>query len=460
MTELEPASPSAPRRLLRTLGVNRAVGYTLLNSGWSLVSQPVTLLLTVTYLTPGQQGYSFTFGSILAIQIFFELGIGFVVQQCVSHEFGKLHWADDGTLAGDAVSKARLASLFRQAVWWYAGIGVLVAAAVGPAGYHFFRSFGDESPQVWAGAWGLTVIAAVVGHLAAPVTLLLNGAGRIAATGRVSAVAAIVASVTCWIMLYSGAGLLAAPLGGLLGVSCVSAWLVGRNRRVILDLWSHRSDAGRVQWLSDVWPFQWRMALSWLSGYFILQLFNPIAFAFGGEVVAGQLGLSLRLMTQIHWVAIIWVNVRMPQFGQLIAQGHYAELDAKFSRAFWVSTVLVVAGLIAVIVGAFALQIAGSKYAGRMLPPLLLILIAGNVFVQHVSAGLANYLRAHRQEPFLLMSIVVAILTGASTYTLGRYAGVAGMLGGFLMINIFISLPWAIMIFINKRRAWHGKVDS
>ena len=456
MTGVGSPPTSRPRRLLRSAGVDRALAFTLLNTLWSLLSQPVTLLLTVEYLTAGQQGYAVTFGSMLAIQIFFELGIGFVVQQCVSHEFGKLHWRADGTLAGDAAGKARLASLLRQAVGWYAGIGILVAAVVGPVGFAFFRHFGAESPAVWGAAWGLTVAAAVVGHLAAPVTLLLNGAGRMAETGRVTVVAAAAGSVTCWAMLASGAGLLAAPLGGLLGVATASAWLVWRNRVALLDLWRTDSGAGRVRWASDVWPFQWRMALSWLSGYFILQLFNPVAFAFSGAVAAGQLGMSLRLLTQVHWVAFIWVSVRMPLFGQLIARGEYAALDAKFWRVFGVSVLLAVAGLLAGVGLAIALERAGSRYAARLLPPGLMAVVACNVLVQHVTAGLASYLRAHRQEPFLMMSMGVAALTAASTYSLGRAFGVAGMLGGFLAINLFVSLPWAAAIFARKRRAWHA----
>ena len=67
--------------MLNYMGVDRPVAYTLVSRGWGLLSGLVTLLLVVRYLTPDEQGYYYTFASLLAMQILFELGMSVVVMQ-------------------------------------------------------------------------------------------------------------------------------------------------------------------------------------------------------------------------------------------------------------------------------------------------------------------------------------------------------------------------------------------
>jgi ABC-type Co2+ transport system permease subunit len=69
--------------------------------------------------------------------------------------------------------------------------------------------------------------------------------------------------------------------------------------------------------------------------------------------------------------------------------------------------------------------------------------------------GEALYLRAHKQEKFLLPSILGALLVAPSTYFLGRSYGSFGIVTGSLAIGLFMGLPLATYIFIKYRRIWH-----
>jgi O-antigen/teichoic acid export membrane protein len=92
-----------------------------------------------------------------------------------------------------------------------------------------------------------------------------------------------------------------------------------------------------------------------------------------------------------------------------------------------------------------------------MLRPLpfcfLLLAVTCNQFV----AAEALYLRAHKQEKFLINSIVGAIFMGASTYFLGRYYGAIGVTAGYLTSAIFIGLGLGTRTFLKYRRLWHAK---
>jgi len=94
----------------RVLGLDRAVGFTVLARFWSSAAGLVTVALIARFLSPAEQGYYYTFGSLVALQIVFELGFSFVILQLASHERAPLFISDDGEISGDPVAHARLAS--------------------------------------------------------------------------------------------------------------------------------------------------------------------------------------------------------------------------------------------------------------------------------------------------------------------------------------------------------------
>ena len=65
------------------LGLNYHVLTTLLFRGWSIAAGGATLLLLPIFLDATEQGYYYTFTYVLALQIFFELGLNQVVTQFV-----------------------------------------------------------------------------------------------------------------------------------------------------------------------------------------------------------------------------------------------------------------------------------------------------------------------------------------------------------------------------------------
>jgi len=70
--------------------------------------------------------------------------------------------------------------------------------------------------------------------------------------------------------------------------------------------------------------------------------------------------------------------------------------------------------------------------------------------------GEATYLRAHKQEKFLLVSVLGATLMALSTYFLGKYYGAPGVVLGSLLIGLFMGFPLGTYIFVKYRRLWHA----
>lgn len=445
--------------LLRLLGVDRAILYTVMAGGWSVISGPITLLFIAAFLSREEQGFYYTFANILGLQILFELGLSQVILQFASHEKAKLEWTPQGTLQGDEVARARLASLLRVALTWYGVVALLVLMLVLPGGLLFFGRYQpDGSAVAWQWPWSAIVIITVGTLFITPAYAVLEGCGLIAEIARVRVWQGVGGSLLVWLALSHGWKLLAGPLLGAFGLLTGLGWLWIKRRAVLLDLarLAFRNRENAVGWWSEVWPFQWRIALSWGSGYFISQLFNPILFAFHGPVAAGRMGMSLSIVATIGLTALSWVSTKAAPFGFLIANREWKKLDRLFFSCLWQSFPVVALGGAAFWMAAFYLRQIHHPLSQRFLEPLPLGLLIATAAVNHIWFAQAIYLRAHKQEPFLLISILTGFIVGPSAYLLGRPFGATGMMAGYLAASAVLGLGVGSWIFMRKRREWHS----
>lgn len=131
---------SESKRLLRKAEVDRAVFFGLLLKVWGIAVSPVSALLIAFKFTPELQGYYYTFGSLLALQGFIELGLGGVIIYFVSHEWSKLGIDKAGYIVGDREALSRLISLANLTLKWYLIGGLIIIFGLGIGGYIFFHS--------------------------------------------------------------------------------------------------------------------------------------------------------------------------------------------------------------------------------------------------------------------------------------------------------------------------------
>ena len=437
------------------LGLDRAVGFTVLARGWSSLAGLMTVALIARFLSPHEQGYFYTFGSLIALQIVFELGFAFVILQMASHERAHLALFADGRISGDPVCHARLASVLQKTVRWYSAAAVLMAGFLLIAGSHFFaqNQHGGEI-VAWRLPWYAAALAATMTFQLDPILSFMEGCGFVSNVAKVRLIQAMTGSTLAWSALALHHGLFA-PAMIIMGNTVVAlAWLF-KHRDLLLGLLRYAPGNHRIHWMREVWPFQWRIAISWLCGYFIYQLFNPVIFAYRGAIVAGQMGMSLSLVNALKSISISWINTKAAPFGGLISHKHYSELDATFFRALGQSLLVCSAGSLVIWTGAVLLNVARAPFAHRLLSPSLLAFLLVGAILDTMVFAQAIYLRAHKQEKFLLNSVLSAVLIACSTLILGRYFGAAGVVIGSFMIALFVGLPFGTYTFFKYRGMWH-----
>jgi hypothetical protein len=161
-----------------TLGVDRAIGFTILARGWGSLAGLVTVALIARFLTRAEQGYYYTFGSLIALQIVFELGFSFVILQMASHERAHLIIADNGVIIGDPVAHARLASVLQKTIRWYSAAAVLMAIFLLTVGSYFFSTHQHGDDHVaWRIPWYAAALAATLTFQLDPILSFMEGCG-------------------------------------------------------------------------------------------------------------------------------------------------------------------------------------------------------------------------------------------------------------------------------------------
>jgi hypothetical protein len=114
------------------------------------------------------------------------------------------------------------------------------------------------------------------------------------------------------------------------------------------------------------------------------------------------------------------------------------------------------AGAVCVCLGAVFLNAGHLRFAARLLTPLCLAGLLLATLVNVVVFGEALYLRAHKQEKFLLNSVLGAVLVATSTVLLGRHYGAEGIVAGNLATALVVGLPLGTYMFVKYRRLWHA----
>jgi O-antigen/teichoic acid export membrane protein len=450
------------KNTLHFLGFDRAVSFGVLARVWSLFAGPITIMIIASRFSEEQQGFYYTISSLLALQIFFELGLVTVLAQFASHEFAHLTWGDNGRIEGDPVARARLIELLCKATRWFGIAAILLITVLIPAGLVFLNQrHGSEADFSWRFPWILAVCGTAVNLLIIPFFAVVMGSGDVVTVNHREMLGAVVSSCICWIVIGLHGGLYAvfAITTGSIIVSCT--YLVKEKPELLKVVWKEIFDRslsaakeGTISWWGEVWPMQWKIALSWVSGYFIFQLFNPVLFHYHGPVVAGQMGMTLSVSNALLVGCATLMNARSPEFGIMIARREWEQLDKMFNRVLWQSIGVVIVGAI---VGWGVIEYLQKNYqiGQRFLPAHQAGFLFAAICVQIVINAFAIYLRAHKQEPFMTLFVLVALLQGTATWFFGMYYSSIGVTAGFLGINLIVTLPSAYFIWRRCKKLWH-----
>jgi hypothetical protein len=289
----------------------------------------------------------------------------------------------------------------------------------------------------------------------APFFALLEGCGKVAHVALARFAQGVFSSLCLWLTLWFHGGLYAGSASQIGTVVAGVVWLTTVYGRFLGSLLKTNISQAPFAWWKEVWPFQWRIAVSWLSGYFIFQLFTPVLFATRGPVVAGQMGMSLALCSAVLSVCMAWVSTKAAPFGVLAARRDWGALDHLFFRTTKQSFLLLFTANCLLLIGLVLFNQIHHPLARRLISPFPFAFLLIANLANHLVFCESYYLRTHKTEPFMALSVVSGALMCLSTYSLARPFGAFGVSAGYLVCCL-VTLAWGTRIFIRKRQEWHA----
>lgn len=440
-------------------GIDGAVAYTVLARCANIAGSAGTVLLISHLLSSVEQGYYYTLLSLVALQVVFELGFSFVVQQLAAHESVHLTFSSGGSVTGSAHAHARLAGALRLSLRWYTAAAIVMCLVVTPLGAYFFtrNDLSVAFRVAWAGPWYSAAVASACALWCLPFYAFLEGCGQVRDIAAMRLRQSIVSTVLAWSAFVLHRGLYA-PTLLIVGQLIVGLFFLHGRRRIFLDLLLIAGEA--LSWRREVWPFQWQTAVSSFCSYFIVQAYIPLIFALRGPVDAGQMGMSLSISGYMTTLALAWISTKATPFAYLIARGEFDRLDCQFRSALVGS--LSMFGIMAVlcVVGLSLLPLISPQLAARMLPMRLFALLVVAAGANLLSQGLAILLRCFKREPLLIQAPLVALLTLLLARLSIPFFGNAGAACSYCGATTVVGAPFAVILFLRIRRTYRAQSQS
>jgi len=445
----------------KKIGIDGAIAYSSAARIFQAVAGVVSVFVIASFLTGPEQGYYFTFNSILAIQVFFELGFTGIMTQYVAHEVVHLNLNEEFIYEGKERYKSRLAYLVRFCLKWYTFVAALFLVIIIIVGLIYFGRFASPNDNVnWQGPWYLLSFSTAVKLFQSPFTAILSGLGKVKEMNAISFYQQLIIPLTQWTLFACGLKLYVVGISSLLGVIVWWVYVLKTQLwRILFNLLKEKITE-TISYMKEIFPYQWKIALSWISGYFIFQFFNPVLFATEGAVIAGQMGMTIQVLNAIQGFALSWQNTKIPRYCGLIEMRKYNELDTLFYKTIkqMICVCLVILFIcysMIVLLRVTRFTVGNTVFADRFLDYFPMTLMTVSVIVNQFVSSWATYLRCHKKEPYLINSVVMGVLCCLSTLILGKYFGLYGITIGYASLCLFVSLPWGYLIFRTKKSEWH-----
>ena len=273
----------------------------------------------------------------------------------------------------------------------------------------------------------------------------IEAIGKVGNVARLRVVQSILGFLIMWYFMYAGAGLWIVIVVPLISVCASYLWLRKYDNVFNYNHQPLEAETSKTNWSKDIFPLQWRIALSWISGYFIFNLFVPVAFRYFGPVEAGKLGIGITILNAVNTLSLSWAIAKQPVLTSYVARGERQKLRS-LSRLIMKQVVITNLALsTAVITGVFVASRFGYELVQRIASVDVLIWIAiGGVINNFIAAG-AIYMRAHREEPMVMASVGGSVLTLAVIW-MSNGANIGRMMMLNMTIICLVGLPWFLFI--------------
>ena len=438
--------------ILRTLNVDKKVAIFLSSKLFSYISYPITLGLIINFLNPLEQGYYYTFLTLLSFSMFLELGLGVILTNFASHEFAKLKWISNN-LDGDKIAIKRSFMLIKKTILWFTFIALLFFLSMLGIGAYFFLESGTTNYYIM---WIYFLAVFSPGLIISPLLSILQGFDRVKEVQSIIFLQVFFSILAFWIFLFMDFKIYALVIQFAVQNLVSFLYLFFKYKNLIFS--SLIESNNLFSWKDEVFPLQLKTGFTWLVSYLGINLLIPFSFKIFGPEVAGQLGMSFKIAEITSIICLAWTNTRVPKMGSIIARKNRTQFYSLFISTL--KSILLIGGIS--LTGLYLLLILLDIYGytiflDRILNIKFILMLMIGYYMFAISNYFAMTIRSFKDEKMIFPNFIALLVYSMAIYLSFSSSSYTYLILSFMSVNTFIILPFSIF-FMSKmltKKSWN-----
>tara|TARA_B110000003_G_scaffold164780_1_gene164739 strand:+ start:25014 stop:26378 length:1365 start_codon:yes stop_codon:yes gene_type:complete len=413
----------------------------------------VAIFIIAYFIDLKTQGYLYTFVSLLSLQFVFELGLTQVIITFVAYEKNGLH-KKEPFVRGKYKNYIRFKNIASYAISWFtwASLGYFfVSLAIG---FLIFYEPNEEN-NFWFYPYLLLCFVSSIQVFCISIYAIKEGLSALDEVYKFRFIRTVLMIIFYGLLLMLGADLWSLSIAHTI-IAITDLYFLFLNKNLLGIAKKGKKNLKLFNWKTEMLPMQTKIAVASISGVLSFTVFVPLAFVMLGPEVAGRLGMSLAIVGGISTLSIVPSVVSTQKMSALVESNNMNEANKLAKELILVSFVIHILSFFLLLSLYFFFQAYFPSLIERVLQPKIFIMLFISSMLGLITHPLAVYMRAHKEEPLMWVSILHGLFVSIGSYIGVVFFQVFGI-GLAYLISGLVTFPVTLIIFWNFFKSKYSK---
>lgn len=409
-----------------------------------IVKGPLLAVIIILYLTPDEQGYWYTFQSLIIFAIIGDFGISKLIVVIFPEYHVKIKSAKN---FGE--SKKYL-SEYSAIFFIYLFIYIVLIVAISFLLIFFVEYFYSNWSNSYLNSWFYCAIFASINLLSSFSSAALYGSDLVSKKNYFEQIFAITFTLSASILLLLNFKIDSLSISILLGFLISHLYLLFSYYKSLKKLYKLFNFKEGIRILLLTKKLQLNFFTSTILSLYISSTLVPFVMKIFDPILAGQLGLSIFIINSIVTFSLILNYVEYPKIIKLISLKKYLNVRNKCIRLFFLINCLFLLFSFIILTLILLSPEPIAQYFDRLLPftDLLLIFITQGILMN--IGFIAGVVRGFKVEPYWILGIIQVFTTSLLFYITIKTNSIRTYLTFDIVLHLLILLPITVYLGRNQ----------
>ena len=389
-------------------------------------------------LSRQEQGYFFLFNSVIAFQMFFEMGMGQVIVQAIASEMDSDYSRTYKPEEKKFHINENITSIIKFLNKWFLCSSFMFFCTVSVFGILYF-GYQNLITKGYLNVWILYTFVTSINMYLSHKLMVLEGFNEISLASRIRTSASFFGYLCAIILILTGFHLWSLLCVPFFNCIAILFGITIANAKFYFVSMTSQNAQSEFSWREQFLPFQIRISVSWMAGYFSGIGSLPVLFKFVDTTVVGAYGLTLAILNAIVQLSISLMQSSLPQITNAVASKSSCALKIFHNRVkkvfmIYLAMILFICSVMLII------DFVNIDFRSRLLDSFDMAIVFVNGFFICLNFCFAAFVRSFRSEPFYAVSLLGALINLVSIVFLTPYSFTFYLMA-VLLSNSLIGFP-------------------